>query len=62
MKRLLALSAVVLFVLALAPTASGAAGGKEKDTVVQLLAINDFHGPQDRQLPRRDEQLPRERR
>src|SRR6187551_2695575 len=44
MKRLLALCAVVLFVLALAPTAFGAAGGKEKDTFVQLLAINDFHG------------------
>ncbi len=38
----------MLFVLALAPTASGAAGGKEKDTVVQLLAINDFHGPVDK--------------
>jgi 5'-nucleotidase len=44
MKRLLALCAVVLFVLALAPGAVGAAGGKEKDTLVQLLAINDFHG------------------
>jgi 5'-nucleotidase len=43
MKRLLALCAVVLFVLALAPIA-GAAGGKDNDTFVQLLAINDFHG------------------
>jgi 5'-nucleotidase len=44
MKRLVALCALVAFVLALAPTAFGAAGGKEKDTLVQLLAINDFHG------------------
>jgi 5'-nucleotidase len=44
MKRLVALCALVAFVLTLAPTAFGAAGGKEKDTFVQLLAINDFHG------------------
>jgi 5'-nucleotidase len=44
MKRLVALCALVAFVLALAPTAFGAAGGEEKDTFVQLLAINDFHG------------------
>jgi 5'-nucleotidase len=44
MKRVLALCAVVLFVLALVPAAYGAAGGQEKDTFVQLLAINDFHG------------------
>jgi 5'-nucleotidase len=44
MKRLVALCALVAFVLALAPTAFGAAGGKQKDTLVQLLAINDFHG------------------
>ena len=44
MKRLVALCALVAFVLALVPTAFGAAGGKEKDTFVQLLAINDFHG------------------
>jgi 5'-nucleotidase len=43
MKRLVALCALVAFVLALTPTAFGA-GGKEKDTFVQLLAINDFHG------------------
>ena len=43
MKRLVALCALVAFVLALAPTAFGA-GGNEKDTFVQLLAINDFHG------------------
>ncbi len=42
MKRLVALCALVVFVLALAPTAGAA--GKEKDTFVQLLAINDFHG------------------
>jgi 5'-nucleotidase len=42
MKRLVALCALVVFVLALAPTAGAA--GKEKDTIVQLLAINDFHG------------------
>jgi 5'-nucleotidase len=44
MKRLVALCALVAFVLALAPTAFGAAGDEEKDTLVQLLAINDFHG------------------
>jgi hypothetical protein len=44
MKRLLALCAAVLFVFALAPTAFGAAGGKDRDTFVQLLAFNDFHG------------------
>ncbi len=44
MKRLVALCALVAFVLALAPTAFGAPGGKQKDTLVQLLAINDFHG------------------
>jgi len=43
MKRLVALCAVMAFVLALAPTAFGAIG-EEKDTFVQLLAINDFHG------------------
>ena len=43
MKRLVALCALVAFVLALAPTAFGAPA-KEKDTFVQLLAINDFHG------------------
>ena len=43
MKRLVALCALVAFVLALAPTAFGA-GGNERDTFVQLLAINDFHG------------------
>ena len=43
MKRLVALCALVVFVLALAPTAFGAAA-KAKDTFVQLLAINDFHG------------------
>ena len=42
MKRLVALCALVVFVLALAPTAGAA--GEEKDTFVQLLAINDFHG------------------
>ena len=42
MKRLVALCALVVFVLALAPTAGAA--GKERDTFVQLLAINDFHG------------------
>ena len=42
MKRLVALCALVVFVLALAPTAGAA--GKEKDRFVQLLAINDFHG------------------
>jgi 5'-nucleotidase len=45
MKRtLLALCAALCFVLALVPTAFGAAGGEDKDTFVQLLAINDFHG------------------
>ncbi|HEX3254704.1 MAG TPA: bifunctional metallophosphatase/5'-nucleotidase [Gaiellaceae bacterium] len=45
MKRtLLALCAALCFVLALVPTAFGAAGGEDKDTLVQLLAINDFHG------------------
>ena len=43
MKRLVALCALVVFVLALAPTAFGAPA-KAKDTFVQLLAINDFHG------------------
>ena len=44
MKRgLIALCAAVFFLLALVPTAFGA-GGKNKDTFVQLLAINDFHG------------------
>ncbi len=44
MKRgLIALCAAVFFLLALVPSAFGA-GGKEKDTFVQLLAINDFHG------------------
>jgi 5'-nucleotidase len=44
MKRVIALCAVVFFVLALAPSAFGAKGGKDKDTFVHLLAINDFHG------------------
>ncbi|HEY7002685.1 MAG TPA: bifunctional metallophosphatase/5'-nucleotidase [Gaiellaceae bacterium] len=44
MRRVSVLCAAVFFVLALAPTALGAAGGKDKDTFVQLLAINDFHG------------------
>jgi 5'-nucleotidase len=43
MKRLVALCALVVFVLALAPTAFGAPANA-KDTFVQLLAINDFHG------------------
>jgi 5'-nucleotidase len=43
MKRLVALCALMAFVLALVPTAFGAVG-QEKDTFVQLLAINDFHG------------------
>jgi 5'-nucleotidase len=43
-RRFAALCAAVFLVLALAPTAFGAAGGKDKDTLVQLLAINDFHG------------------
>jgi 5'-nucleotidase len=43
-RRLAALGAAVLFLLALAPAAFGAPGGKDKDTLVQLLAINDFHG------------------
>ncbi|HET6657889.1 MAG TPA: bifunctional metallophosphatase/5'-nucleotidase [Gaiellaceae bacterium] len=43
-RRLVALCAAVFFVLALVPTAFGAPGGKNKDTLVQLLAINDFHG------------------
>jgi len=43
-RRFAALCAAVFFVLALVPTAFGAAGGKNKDTLVQLLAINDFHG------------------
>jgi 5'-nucleotidase len=43
-RRIVALCAAVFFVLALVPTALGAAGGNEKDTFVQLLAINDFHG------------------
>jgi 5'-nucleotidase len=44
MKRVIALCAAVLFALALVPTAFGAAGGEGKDTFVQLLAFNDFHG------------------
>jgi 5'-nucleotidase len=44
MKRVIALCAVVFFVLALASSAFGATGGKNRDTFVQLLAINDFHG------------------
>ena len=42
--RVLALCAVVSFLLVLAPSAFGATGSNEKDTFVQLLAINDFHG------------------
>jgi 5'-nucleotidase len=42
--RVLALCAVVFILLVLAPSALGAAGSKQKDTFVQLLAINDFHG------------------
>jgi 5'-nucleotidase len=42
-RRVLALCAVVFFVLAFAPSAFGATS-REKDTFVQLLAINDFHG------------------
>jgi 5'-nucleotidase len=44
MKRVSVLCAAVFFLIALVPTAFGAAGGKDKDTFVQLLAINDFHG------------------
>jgi 5'-nucleotidase len=43
-RRLAALGAAVLFLLALAQAAFGAPGGEDKDTLVQLLAINDFHG------------------
>jgi 5'-nucleotidase len=48
MKRLVALCALVVFVLALATGALAAPKPpkppKDKDTFVQLLAINDFHG------------------
>jgi 5'-nucleotidase len=44
-RRLWALAALLVGTLALVPTAMSAAPNpKEKDTFVQLLAINDFHG------------------
>ena len=45
MKRLVALCALVVFVLALATDSIRSSGRpKAKETLVQLLAINDFHG------------------
>jgi 5'-nucleotidase len=44
MKRVSVLCAAVVLLLALVPAAMGATGGNGKDTFVQLLAINDFHG------------------
>ena len=43
-RRLWALAALLVGTLALVPTAMSAAPPKENDTLVQLLAINDFHG------------------
>src|ERR1700712_3114739 len=48
MRKLTVLAAVTLGLLVAAPTGFAASGGngngKDKDTHVQLLAINDFHG------------------
>jgi 5'-nucleotidase len=44
MKRFAAVAAAVLVVAAIVVTQVFAAGRKDNDTLVQLLAINDFHG------------------